>query len=156
MNGEGFPLPPGDKTDILAKLAEVNQDRLKEDITSDYLLAKFENEEVFSIVELARAALYFRNLILKALKLKKWTWQDNQWKEVDQSDEEKLQIINNAKKSYDIIMTAPHVLAILRRNREANHLANLLAERAEETDPITQTIQQKAKEVLRNEEQTKV
>lgn len=116
------------------------QSRLKEDITSDYILAKLSEEEKDAIIEISNTAYMIkRNIKAIQNKARKYNWnnQKKQWTKTPLNTQEKTEIKNTANTMFDMYMTRTQVATILSRNKKDNHLIRLTlgqTQDAEETE----------------------
>lgn len=114
-------------TDLELKkyLIEV-QARLKDNITSDYILAKLEDKDKQAIIELTDSAYYAQRLIQYAItKIKKVKFNEEkkEWEtDINLTKEEKTRIKKLADRTYDAYMIKLNMVTILNRNKEDNYI----------------------------------
>lgn len=124
------------KLDILKFTANVKS-RIKEDITSDFILAKLTEKDKEGITEMTCNAYFAKRIILTALKHTK--------------TQTEIKIIKHlANATFDAYMTRIYMVANLNRNVPKNHLLRILAEKEEEPEtPETEQITQKIKDLTK-------
>ena len=103
------------------------QNRLKKDITSDFILAKLSEKDQEMIIESVTMAYVSKTLIQKIKnqeKQHKWNTKTQKWDTtpLNYQQQEHLQIL--AEKTFDIYMVRPYMISILKRNTKLNHLIN--------------------------------
>lgn len=143
------------KLELLKYTSQV-QSRIKDEISTDFVLAKLSEKDKEGITEMTSNAYFVKRMmsIIKK-KAKRWEWdsKEKKWekKEAETSDRNKIEEIS--KRTFDMFMTRIYMTAILNRNVERNYLLNILAGLKEEEEKEEDTeIKSKLREVLRNEE----
>lgn len=107
----------------LIKFATEVQSKIKEDVTSDFVLAKFANEkDEEAIKEMINNARMSKRMITELTQKTYWTWnkKTKTWekKSLDKETEQKIQKI--ADVVFEIHMIRLEMKAILNRNKENN------------------------------------
>lgn len=145
-----------DKLELIKYTSQV-QARIKTDITSDVVLAKLEQKDKESIIEMTANAYFAKKVITQiAQNAKKHQWQNQQWttKTLTPQDKEYQEIIKIAEKVFDTYMIRITMTTLLNRNVEKNHLLNILAQQHTEEQEEQQKISilKNPKKAIENEE----
>lgn len=143
----------------LVKYATEVQCRIREDINSDFVIAKFPTEkDKEALTEMTNNAYLSKRLItnLTKGKIHKWNKQRGKWEEKELTDDEKTEINNIANEIFDIHMIRHQMKAILERNKKDNPILQgimgLPQEPEEETDEEMRTIKEIMKEKLKKKD----
>lgn len=118
------------KLQLLKYSAEV-QSRIREDISSDFILAKLGSQDKEGIIETTSNAYFFKRLVkIVELKGKKWTWDETTktWERSPLDEKQKAILDEIAKNTFDSYMTRVFMTVILNRNVEKNHIMKLLGQ----------------------------
>lgn len=142
------------KLDLIKHISEV-QSRIKEEITSDFVYARFTEKDKKMIIEMANNAyLTTKRLGINAKKHKEWQWnnQQKQWEQKEMNQHTQQKLIKGVDNLFDIFMTRPMMLAILSRNVKDNYLVKHTAGITEEEtgEEIEEEEQNKLKKTLGN------
>jgi hypothetical protein len=162
----GMPVDPqkdgeiDSKLELLKYMSDV-QSRIKNDISSDFILAKLGDQDKEGVIEMTSNAYFCKKVgdMIKhhAIKKGKWVWsvKANSWirEEYDNDYLKGLEIINRA--TFDAFMTRIYMTVILNRNVEKNHMLKILSgsqedERIEDEMEI-RSLKEKLKGVFKNE-----
>ena len=123
--------------EVLGKLMVVHGGKLKENITSDYVMAHLNLDDQIYTKETYENAGFIKFIIEKiAEKSYKYKWDkekegyilndDKQPKRIELNDDEKKYIKLNAEYLFNSLMIPLDILMILKRNNQTNHLLNIL------------------------------
>lgn len=131
------------KLELLKYTSQV-QSRIRNDITSDYTLAKLEAKDKEFVIEHAVTAFYAKKVILQQLNKKKYDWKQNpdskkteiMWIERKLNEYEKKIIRETANAIFDSFMNRLHMLVITNRNVDSNHLLRYLSGLNDEGQPV--------------------
>lgn len=118
-----------DKLDLLKFAVDIKL-RLKNDITSDFTLARLGEKDKEGIIEMTTNAYYSKKLMTYIEKKhRKWKWnkQQEEWEQEKLDETEKAYIRKIGEKIFDNFMTRIYMTAILNRNVKDNHLIRILA-----------------------------
>ena len=145
------------KLELLKFSAQV-QSRIKTDISEDFILAKLNEKDKESIIEMTSNA-YFTKFIFEKLKRlgTKWNYDINTKtytkRRLNKSEINHIDLIS--KNTFDIYMNRIFMTTILNRNIEGNHLLRLingLDENIDEVKPKNEDFKEKIKSILSPEE----
>lgn len=130
------------KLDLLKYTTEVHA-RIKNDITSDFVLAKvkgdgIEEKKRDAMIELVADAFYTK-ILFETIKQKgrKLTWVEDEevwaWRKL--TEEEKKKITKEQKETFDLYLLRPQMMTIMSRNLEGNKMMEWLTGAAQEEKP---------------------
>lgn len=134
----------GDKLELLKYLSEV-QSRIKTDVSSDFVLAKLEEQDKIGITEMTCNA-YFCKRIHNILERKgyKWEWNGKNYEKRNLNLEELKTIGMFGQITFDAFMNKIYMTAILNRNIDKNYLVGILGQ-------VNQEIEEEAQEEEKQE-----
>lgn len=135
-----------DNTLELIKYATEVQSRIKEDINSDFVLAKITEKDIEAIKELTNNAYLAKRMINDMNYKKYYFWNKGlkRWEHRELDEKTKQRISTIADEIFDIHMLRPQMTCILNRNKEGNPILSGLmktnAENPEINEPNEETI----------------
>ena len=143
-----------DRLDILKHVSDIKLS-LKEDITSDFVLAKLGEKDKEFIIEMTGNA-YFAKKLLDIIydKAEEWKYSEKTetWKKVKLNKEELAKIKKVANAVFDSYMNKIYMTVILNRNVDKNYLINVLSgykdEEGEEIGPSNEDMKGAMAELL--------
>lgn len=154
-------IPPtvDSQIDVNWNLTQVESRSIKEDISSDFVLAHLNDQDREGVIEITvDAYLAYRAYF----KLKTWlkdTWNPikKQWEKTPLSEEEQKYIQKMAEATFDSYMKKPYMTVTLNRNKKDNFFAKILTQFQEqneliEEEPLNKETLQALKEKLSNKE----
>lgn len=115
--------------------AEVNS-RIKEDISSDFVLAKLGEKDKEATKELTNNAYLGKRIVKDIAEQRQYKWNKTKkiWEEKEIEKEEQKKILEIADEVFDIQMIRPTMVAILNRNKQDNPiLSGLMNKNTQET-----------------------
>lgn len=116
------------KIELLKFLAMVAT-RIKKDITSDFTLAKLDDQNKTGIIDMTSNAYLLRRII-NTLKEQSYTWTYNHetktWTKNNLDENTKTRIEKIGQNIFDSYMVKVYMTAIMNRNVEQNHILNIL------------------------------
>lgn len=142
---EEYNLPDNSNADSKLELIKHStqvHSRLKEDITSDFVLAKISDPNIKeAMVELTSNAYFCKKLILEIQNKTTWHWnnQTKQWENQELQDNQINRIKTLAEQTFDSFMKRLTMTAVLARNVPENHLIKLVAGVKDEPEPDEET-----------------
>jgi hypothetical protein len=153
---EGFETP----IQLLGYMTEVKS-RLKQQITSDFILAKLDNQDKEGILELTGDAYFAQRVHMVLLTEKLWEWdaKKKKWYLRGLNHKEKQSITRNANKLFDAYMTRIHMATVLNRNKDGNYLVDRLTgqqaqqEIIEDDEPTDASLLEKVRKKLEKTEE---
>lgn len=144
--------------DLIKFTAEV-QGRIKQHLTSDFVLAKLEEKDKTYIIEMTSTA-YLTQRIYQKLIFSEMTRQLNLNETEDERKENIEKIKEQAKITFDIYLNELSTIAILNRNVENNPILKILGrinqEMEQEEAPEVKGFLKKIGEKLKNDKKTEV
>lgn len=152
--------PFSDRYDIARFLADIKL-RLRRDISTDFVLAKFDAKNKEGVIEMTSNA-YFAKKLIQLLKRRGYVWKWNAEKgeynkeELSKKDSDYLTKLGDG--IFDAFMTRIYMTTILNRNVDGNYLINVLAgytEKEENVELSQDEISGAMKELTKNEETKK-
>ena len=137
--------PTDTKLDLIKYTSQVQSD-INTNITSDFVLAKLNEQDKTAIIEMTDNAYHAKKILLQIAKnYKQNTWNPTtkQWEITPITKEHPIykKIQKIANKTFNMYMIKMQMIALLNRNVEKNHLINILAQRQEEDIPKEQLLQ---------------
>ena len=137
-----------DRLDVLKHLSEVKV-RIRNDITSDFILACLNEKEKEFIIEMTGNAYYAKRLVTYiGLKSKKREWDDKKgvWivRRLDKEERRVVEEIGNT--IFDSYMMRIYMMVLMNRNIEKNYLVKVLAGVTEKEDEEQKVAELKNKE----------
>lgn len=150
------------KLEFLKHMTEV-QSKIKDAVSSDFILAKLGEQDKEGITEMTVNAYYGKTLmeLLKKKCQKVWKWQkEGYWKKEDEQPE-KLEVLDKqAQILFNTFMTRVYMTTILNRNVKDNYLIKLTTgtkeeEKEEEEQTETKETIRKLKKMAINKEEDK-
>lgn len=117
-----------DKLDLYKYMADIHS-RIKNDISSDFVLAKLEDKDKEAIVEMTVNAYFSKKIIDYVAKAGyKWKWDINKrvWVKTDMDEKTKTSIETIGKALFDSFMNRLYMIAVLNRNKKNNYILDTL------------------------------
>lgn len=131
------------RLELLKYATKVLSRNIKNDITPDFVMAKFNHEkDKEGIIEMTNNAYFCKRMLLEMKKATKWHYNQEQQKWILRTlyDEEKDKIEATTNKMFDTFMVRNSTTAVLNRNVKDNYLLRLISGLdTEETTPETET-----------------
>lgn len=119
---------PVTELDVLVGLAEVKS-RIGKEITRDFTMAFLNPEDKEGVINAIENAHLWKGLLTKLEESKTWKWNKKikKWehKKIENEEIEKMQ--TNRKELFDIMLNKVITTVLMNRNRQDNHLVNLMA-----------------------------
>lgn len=134
-----------DRLDIYKDIASVKS-RIKNDITSDFVLASLKDEEKQFVIEMTENAYFAQKLVKRIVeKATQWIWnnKEQQWekKRLQDIDEKQYQrLVKIRDEIFDTYMNKIYMIVTLNRNVDKNHLIKILSGYKEDINEQEQTI----------------
>lgn len=116
------------KLDLYKFLADV-KGKVKTEVTSDLILAKLEDKDKLSIIEMTSNAYYGKKLIEQLKHRKEWKWNktSKNWERQEPTKEEKEIIQNIADALFNMYMIRIHMTTLVNRNKTDNYILELIS-----------------------------
>ena len=114
----------------LMKYVTVVQSTIRDNISSDFVLAKLGDKDKEAIIEMTSNAYYGQKLLgVVANSYKKWVWDESksEWNFISINKNEKALLNQYRQNLFDSFMTRVFMTTILNRNIDENFLIKILA-----------------------------
>jgi hypothetical protein len=112
-----------DRLDVYQFLSDIKL-RINKDITSDFVLARLEQQDKEGIIEMTANA-YFTKKLLYMMAEKGTYWHNGKKEKLD--PKQKTYIQNLGKAIFDSFLTRIYMTVVLNRNVDKNYLVNVLS-----------------------------
>lgn len=125
------------KLELIDTIAQVKS-KIKEHITSDFILAKLGDKDKEAITELTANAYYGAKLLRVVEKTqKKWYWEDGKWiyKHLEEKDKEAIR--QHSENLFSVFMVRVQMTVILNRNVKDNHMLRMMLGASDEPEEGT-------------------
>lgn len=142
-----------DDLDFKRRLTDVEH-RIRDNIGSDFVLAKLEEKTKEGVIDLHGMAEYVKqtiNRITRRGKIYGWNKEKNEWIVRPLNQQENNYVEELSKLAFDTYMNPLQARAILNRNQTGNYIIDTLVNQQHNTPPEEQTLKEKAAQLKKKE-----
>lgn len=148
------------KLDLIHAITQVQSRDIKKEISSDFILAYFDEIKIkTSIIDIGTDAYFCQRINNMWLNANKWDWINGKWVLVPLDEDEQKQIMSNSRKIFDSFSVPLKLTANLNRNVKMNPLINQIVglneEEQQREEPIPKKFMAKIKELALGKDKEK-